>query len=113
LSVQSATPPFRAASPPRAADPGDTGAEQGGCLQVDAGVCTSLLEFFAQVTDWRKARGIRHRLATIVAIAAAAMLAGRFSYVGIGHWAAGVPQEVLAALGARYDAVSDRYLPGV
>jgi predicted transposase YbfD/YdcC len=63
--------------------------------------CQDLLARFAAVPDPRRARGIRHQVPTILAIAAAAVLCGARSFAAIGEWAADAPQWVLAVLGAR------------
>lgn len=70
----------------------------------------SLLQALKSIPDHRKARGIRHGLASILAVAAAATLAGQKSVAAIGEWAADAPQEVLAALGCRYHRVKKRYI---
>jgi DDE_Tnp_1-associated len=51
--------------------------------------------------DPRAARSRRHRLVAILALAAAAVLAGARSIAAIAEWAADTPQPVRAALGAR------------
>jgi predicted transposase YbfD/YdcC len=61
-----------------------------------------LLAYLAAVPDPRSARGRRHRLVTILAIAAAAVLAGARSIAAIAEWAVDAPQQVRAALGARH-----------
>ncbi len=48
---------------------------------------SSLYEFLRRVPEYRKARGIRHQLATIFAIALAAKLAGVRGVVAIGEFA--------------------------
>jgi len=53
------------------------------------------------VVDPRKRRGIRHRLVSILALAAAAVVAGARSYVAAGQWAAHAPVGVLDALAVR------------
>ena len=63
-----------------------------------------LLAYLATVPDPRAARGRRHPLIAILAIAAAAVLAGARSVTAIAEWAADAPQPVRAALGARRDA---------
>jgi predicted transposase YbfD/YdcC len=63
--------------------------------------CRSLLDHLAQITDPRHRRGRRHALATVLAVAAAAVLAGATSLAAIGEWAADAPEPVLAALGVR------------
>jgi predicted transposase YbfD/YdcC len=63
----------------------------------------SLLECLEAVPEPRRRHGIRHRLAVVLAFAVAAVLAGADSVTAISEWAAEVPAEVLAALGARWD----------
>jgi predicted transposase YbfD/YdcC len=60
-----------------------------------------LLVYLAAVPDPRAARGRRHSLVAILAMAAAAVLAGARSITAIAEWAADAPQPVRAALGAR------------
>jgi hypothetical protein len=63
-----------------------------------------LLAYLAAVPDPRATRGRRHRLVAILALAAAAVLAGTRSIAAIAEWAADAPQPVRVALGARRDA---------
>jgi DDE_Tnp_1-associated len=58
-----------------------------------------LLAYLASVPDPRAPRGRRHPLIAIVAVAAAAVLAGACSMTAIAEWAAEAPQPVRAALG--------------
>jgi predicted transposase YbfD/YdcC len=67
------------------------------------GSCRDLLESLRAVVDPRKPRGIRHHLVSILALAAAAVVAGARSYVAAGQWAAHAPDGVLAALEVRID----------
>jgi DDE_Tnp_1-associated len=60
-----------------------------------------LLAYLAAVPDPRAARGRRHRLVAILALAATTVLAGARSIAAIAEWAADAPQPVRAALGAR------------
>jgi predicted transposase YbfD/YdcC len=60
-----------------------------------------LLAHLETVADPRKRRGVRHRLASLLAIAAAAVLAGARSFTAVGEWATDASQEALAALGVR------------
>jgi predicted transposase YbfD/YdcC len=69
----------------------------------------SLLAYLATVHDPRRASGRRHPLVAILAMAAAAVLAGAWSMTAIAEWAADTPQPVRAALGARRDA-PDRWV---
>ena len=59
-----------------------------------------LLAYLASVPDPRALRGRRHPLIAILAVAAAAVLAGACSMTAIAEWAAEAPQPVRAALGA-------------
>lgn len=54
-----------------------------------------------QVIDPRKRRGVRHRLAAVLATALAATLAGARSFTAIAEWAADAPTEALTRLGVR------------
>ena len=57
----------------------------------------------ADVPDPRDGRGRRHSLVGVLAVAAAAVVAGARSVTAIAEWAADLPQPMLAALGARRD----------
>jgi predicted transposase YbfD/YdcC len=63
-----------------------------------------LLVYLAAVPDPRAARGRRHPLVAILAMAAAAVLTGARSFAAIAEWATDTPQPIRAALGARRDA---------
>jgi hypothetical protein len=76
-------------------------------LQLDGP--DGLLATLAQLPDARKRRGSRHRQASVLAIAAAAVLAGARSYTAIGEYAAERPEDVLARLEARRHPVTGRY----
>jgi hypothetical protein len=53
--------------------------------------------------DGRHARGQRHRQATVLTIAIAAVLAGSRGYTAIADWAACLSQKQLKRLRARYN----------
>ncbi|EQD64156.1 transposase tnpA, partial [mine drainage metagenome] len=61
------------------------------------------------VPDPRDPRGIRHRLAVILAIAVLATLRGATSLVAIGEVAAELPEEALARLSSRISPSTGRY----
>jgi predicted transposase YbfD/YdcC len=63
----------------------------------------------AWVPDPRDPRGVRHSLVSLLAAAVAAALTGATSFAAIGEWIADAPDEVLAALGIRYDLLSRVY----
>ena len=69
-----------------------------------------LLEQLAAITDPRAKRGVRHRLVSLLVIAAAATLSGAKSFVAVGEFAAELSQEALARLGARRHRVTGRYV---
>lgn len=69
-----------------------------------------LLARLEQMTDHRKRRGVRHKLASILALATAATLAGARSIAAIGEYAADCPEEVLARLGAKYHPLVKRHV---
>jgi predicted transposase YbfD/YdcC len=73
-------------------------------LQLPDADAPQLLTYLAAVPDPRAVRGRRYRLVTILAMAAAAVLAGARSITAIAEWAAEAPQPIRAALGARRDA---------
>jgi predicted transposase YbfD/YdcC len=68
-----------------------------------------LLAYLVTITDPRARAGRRHRLAGILALAAAAVLAGARSVAAIAEWAADAPQPVRAALGTRRDPLTGRW----
>jgi hypothetical protein len=71
----------------------------------------SLLAAFASVPDPRGYKGRRHRsLASILAIASAAMIAGNNTFLAIGQFAASLTQQQLGWLGASRDPKSRKYL---
>jgi hypothetical protein len=71
-----------------------------------------LLDHLAQLTDPRHRRGRRHTLATVLAVAVAAVLTGARSLAAIGEWASDAPGQVLAALGVRRDLTGAFRPPG-
>jgi hypothetical protein len=70
--------------------------------------CPGLLERLARLPDPRDRRGRRHTLASVLAISAAAVLAGARSVAGIAEWATDAPGPTLAALGVRRDLLTRR-----
>src|SRR6202034_707197 len=67
---------------------------------IPAARCHYLLDLLAQVPDTRRSRGGRHRLAGLLAVGIAAVIAGSRSFAAIGQWAADAGPEALAVLGA-------------
>jgi len=60
----------------------------------------TLLELLEQVPDPRHRRGVRHRLAVILAVGLAAVIAGGRWFAALGEWAADADPGVMAELGA-------------
>jgi len=71
---------------------------------ASAQACTDLLELFAQVSDGRSGQGRDHPVAVVLALAAAAVVAGMRGYTAITGWVADVPAGVLAELYTRAGA---------
>ncbi|SEG96083.1 Predicted transposase YbfD/YdcC associated with H repeats [Nonomuraea solani] len=71
----------------------------------------NLLERFQHIPDPRDPRGVRHTLASLLALASAAVLAGSRSFTAIGEWIADAPAQVMAALGVRRDPLSGHWQP--
>jgi hypothetical protein len=57
-----------------------------------------LIEVLRRITDPRSRRGIRHPIASILALAVMATLCGMKSYEAIAEWASDLPKEVLGSL---------------
>jgi predicted transposase YbfD/YdcC len=70
-----------------------------------AQTCGDLFELLANVTDGRCERGRDHPVAAVLALAAAATVAGMTGYTAIAGWIADVPAQVRADLYARAGAV--------
>jgi hypothetical protein len=56
-------------------------------IMLSADIMRSLPEFFFDISDPRRRQGRRHRLATVLAIATAAILCGMRGYKAIADWA--------------------------
>ena len=61
----------------------------------------SLPNFFADISDPRRAQGRRHRLSTVLAIAAGATLCGMRGYLAISDWAKSLGQKARQRFGCR------------
>jgi len=59
-------------------------------LMLTSEQMSTLPELFESIIDPRRAQGRRHRLSTILAISAGAILCGRIGYKGIYQWAQGL-----------------------
>lgn len=71
----------------------------------------NLLECLAAVPDPRDPRGIRHSLPCVPALCTAAVLCGNTAIEDVTAWVHAAPQEVLAAAGARREALETRVAP--
>jgi predicted transposase YbfD/YdcC len=75
-----------------------------------SGELPHLLGYLATLADPRARKGRRHPLVAILALAAAAVLTGARSIAAIAEWAADAPGPVRAALGARGDPLTGRWV---
>ena len=69
-----------------------------------ADACRDLLELLGGVSDGRSSRGRDHPAAVVLALAAAATVAGMKGYTAIAGWVADVPAEIVTDLYRRVDA---------
>ena len=68
----------------------------------------SLPYFFSDIHDPRRAQGRRHRLSTVLSIAAGAILCGMRGYQAISDWAKSLGQKARERFGCRYE--NGRYI---
>jgi hypothetical protein len=80
----------------------------GSKIMLHAQQMQSLPSFFAEIPDPRRAQGRRHRLATVLAIAAGASLCGMRGYRAISDWAKSLGNNARRRFGCRY--AKDRYI---
>ena len=72
-------------------------------MMLKAQQMQSLPSFFAAIPDPRRTQGRRHRLSTVVAIAAGACLCGMRGYKAIADWAQSLGQDARRRFGCRYE----------
>ena len=77
-------------------------------IMLSAQQMQSLPDFFNQIPDPRRAQGRRHRLSTVLAIAAGATLCGMHGYLAISDWAKSLGQKARQRFGCRYQ--NKRYI---
>jgi DDE_Tnp_1-associated len=70
-------------------------------LPAPARVCADLVQRFAVVSDGRRDQGRVHSVAVVLALCAAAVVAGMASFTAIAGWATDVPAELLVKLYGR------------
>ena len=73
-------------------------------LAAVPGACDDLLKLFSSVPDGRSGQGRDHPVAAVLALAAAAVVAGMKGYTAIAGWVKDVPAPVLADLYMRAGA---------
>ena len=71
-------------------------------MTLSAAQMQSLPAFFAEITDPRRAEGKRHRLPTVLAIAAGAVLCGMRGYKAISDWAQSLGPKARRRFGCRW-----------
>jgi len=75
-----------------------------GDLPAPPRVCSELLRRFGQVSDGRQEQGRVHPVAVVLALCAAAVVAGMASFTAIAGWAGDVPADLLLTLYDRHSA---------
>jgi len=78
-------------------------------MQLTEQQSDELIELLRRVPEARKARGIRHGRASMLAMAVCAVLCGARSYAAIAEWAGRCSQKLLKRLRARKSPHTDRY----
>jgi len=73
-------------------------------IMINAQHMQTLPDFFANIPDPRRAQGRRHRLSTVLAIAAGATLCGMRGYLAISDWAKSLSQKARERFGCRYES---------
>ena len=74
--------------------------DQLGPAAADIGVDpATLLGALGKVADPRKRRGVRHRVAAVLAVGVCAVLTGAKTFIAIAEWAHGLPPTVRSRLG--------------
>lgn len=71
-------------------------------LMITADQMRSLPDFFRAIPDPRRTQGRRHHLATVLSIAAGAVLCGRVGFKAMAEWANGLGQKARERFGCRY-----------
>lgn len=69
-----------------------------------------LVERLGRLKDPRKPRGVRHKVASTLAVATCAMLSGAFNYLAIAEWASDLSQDLLRRLGCKYHPEKRKYI---
>ena len=75
----------------------------GSRVMLSADYMKSLPSFFADIPEPRRTQGRRHRLATVLAISAGAILCGMRGYKAIADWAEGLQPKARRRFGCRYE----------
>jgi len=77
-------------------------------IMLSAQQMESLPGFFKEIPDPRRSQGRRHRLSTVLAIAAGAILCGMRGYLAISDWSKSLSQNARKRFGCRYQ--NGRYI---
>jgi len=80
-------------------------------MMMSAEHMRALPDFFSLIPDPRRAQGRRHRLPTVLAIAAGAILCGMRGYKAIADWAQSLGPKALARFGCRRDDYGHYLVP--
>ncbi len=72
-------------------------------MNITAEHMRSLPDFFMKVSDPRRAKGTRHRISTVLSIAAGSILCGMKTYESMSEWADNLSQKARERFRCRYD----------
>ena len=79
-------------------------------MKITASQAQELKKVLKSIPDIRKANGLRHPQASILAIAICAVLSGCRSFVAIGEWASRCTQNMLKRLGCYFHEKKQCYI---
>lgn len=77
-------------------------------IMISAQQMETLPDYFTNIPDPRRRQGRRHKLATVLAIAAAATLCGMRGYLAISDWAQSLQEKARRRFGCRHE--NNRYI---
>jgi len=80
-------------------------------MKVTASQAKELKNILKSIPDSRKAKGLRHSQASVLAVAICAVLSGCRSFIAIGEWASRCTQNMLKRLGCYFHEAKQCHTP--
>ena len=80
-------------------------------MKVTASQAQEIKSVLKSIPDSRKAKGLRHSQASVLAIALCGVLSGCRSFIAIGEWASRCIQKMLRRLGCYFHETKQCYIP--